>query len=1168
TLVQEDVRPKLDPRAHGYALSPAQLVRLREGLRQLAEGLTALHGAGKLHRDIKPSNVMVAKNGRVVVLDFGLVTEMYEEWLIKSTLEGVVCGTVAYMAPEQGAGLVPTPASDWYAVGVMLYEALTGRLPFEGRLFDILLDKQRLDPASPRTLVPSVPDDLDRLCVELLRRRPEERPTGREVLQRLTAPGSDVLTPMHAWTVPIVLPQFVGRERQLAMLEDAFRTAEKGSPVIVHVHGRSGIGKSSLVKHFLDELSAGERVVVLAGRCYEREIVPYKAFDSVIDALSRYLRKLPDSEVDELVGPDIRALARIFPVLSRVEAIGAAPQKSLGIPDPLELRRRAFAALRTLLGNIAATRRLVIYIDDLQWGDEDSAALLADLLRPPHPPPLFFVTCYRSEDRETSPFVRALRGAAGTGFAGIDTREVHVGPLELEDATRLARSILAEREQARVAEHRGWTPARALVHAEAIARESAGNPLFVYELASFADAASQVVTPREGTPMRPDAFLDQGSASSDIKLERALRARFAALPPGARRLLEIVVVAARPIELALANRAAGLAPDDRTAAGALKSARLVRQRTAGHVEQLETYHNRIGDAAVKDKTPDELRDVHLAIASVLERAADPDPEALVLHLAAAGEQRRAGEHAAAAAERAKEALAFDRAATLYQLCVQLAPPSDADEWRLRQRLGEALVNAGRGHEAAEVYLVAARTAPKGDALELRRRAAQQLLQTGHVDRGTETFKGVVAEVGLPWPESAQSAVRLLNVDRVKLTVRGLKFKEKRPDERSAEDLTAIDVCWSAVTGFAMVHGIRAAYYHTRGLLLAFRSGEPYRLARALAAEVCLVGGVDRRRDRTARVLEALEGLARVLDEPHARGLVELATGFTAFLRGQWLDAIVHAERSLAIHTEQCTGVAWELDTARIVLFSSLAYRGELGDLPDRVFAELRQAELRKNLYASTILRTSPNVSKMWLALDRVDDARQELALAMERWSHADFHVQHLHALLSETDFDLYDGQGLRAWSRISRRWDQVWGSQLLRLRLFRIEARFGRARSALAAAAEGHDVDKLIKVAAADADDIEGMGMSWAAPIAELVRAELAVLKKNVVEAEHLFARAAQGFDAAGMGLHRAVASFRRGQLLGGDEGRALVDASERWMRARGVRIPAKVVATFAPVGR
>ncbi|MCK6519762.1 protein kinase, partial [Myxococcota bacterium] len=124
TLVQEDVRPKLDPRAHGYALSPAQLVRLREGLRQLAEGLTALHGAGKLHRDIKPSNVMVAKNGRVVVLDFGLVTEMYEEWLIKSTLEGVVCGTVAYMAPEQGAGLVPTPASDWYAVGVMLYEAL------------------------------------------------------------------------------------------------------------------------------------------------------------------------------------------------------------------------------------------------------------------------------------------------------------------------------------------------------------------------------------------------------------------------------------------------------------------------------------------------------------------------------------------------------------------------------------------------------------------------------------------------------------------------------------------------------------------------------------------------------------------------------------------------------------------------------------------------------------------------------------------------------------------------------------------------------------------------------------------------------------------------------------------------------------------------------------
>ena len=141
--------------AEGSGLEPSTFdeARLRDVFRQVALGLSALHAAGKVHRDVKPSNVRVTPEGRVVLLDFGLVFEVDS----RHATEGNVVGTPAYMAPEQASLLSIGPEADWYAVGVMLYECLTGRRPFEGAATAVLMAKHYKDALPPSDFVAGVP---------------------------------------------------------------------------------------------------------------------------------------------------------------------------------------------------------------------------------------------------------------------------------------------------------------------------------------------------------------------------------------------------------------------------------------------------------------------------------------------------------------------------------------------------------------------------------------------------------------------------------------------------------------------------------------------------------------------------------------------------------------------------------------------------------------------------------------------------------------------------------------------------------------------------------------------------------------------------------------------------------------------------------------------------
>src|SRR5262249_28717991 len=159
------------------------------------------------------------------------------------------------------------------------------------------------------------------------------------------------------------------------------------------------------------------------------------------------------------------------------------------------------------------------------------------------------------------------------------------------------------------------------------------------------------------------------------------------------------------------------------------------------------------------------------------------------------------DHTTRAAEQAAEALAFDRAARLNQLALDLKPDGGAiGRAVLATRLGDALANGGRGAQAARAYLDAASLRTGAEALDLRLRAAEQLLRSGHVDRALATFKTVLAAIGMEVPSTQKSALASLMFRRAQARLRGLSFKERDLDQIASEDLTRVDACWAVGTG--------------------------------------------------------------------------------------------------------------------------------------------------------------------------------------------------------------------------------------------------------------------------------------------------------------------------------------------------------------------------------
>ncbi len=1089
--------------------------RIRDPFFQPARGVKAMQNAGKLHRGIKPPNIGVTDERRVVLLDFGLAMDLLRD-RERPHPNASIEGTPDYMSPEQAADKILTPASDWYGVGIVLFEALTGILPFScDSPLEVLKRKNTESAPKPSAFLDGIPEDIDTLCAKLLERDPAKRPSGSEILSRLGG-SREVRVESRA------RHDFVGRHSQRLQLQLALEEVHRTQrPGVVFVSGRPGMGKSSLIQDFTSSvMSSDPKTLVIAGRCYESESVPFKALDSAIDSLTRQIRRMPRGEMQQLLPNGTEAIARLFPVF---RTINVRNEPSEQPRDPQEIRRRSVLSFTDLIQRLTRTRSFVIVIDDVHWGDIDSAQLLGEILRQTNAPPMLLVLSFREESRRNR-FVETLNRNIR------NKREIVVDALSSNEARMFAAQAL------------GTSMTDPVV--QRIVEEAGGSPLFIEELVSHVACGGE-----EG--------------AGGVRLEDVILARVHALPSDARALAETIAIAGHPVTDEVAKTVAGIDNTMLSARGVLATRQMIRIYRTPDGELYETYHDRIREAITESLPEERLREIHLRLAQTLAAAMGGETETIATHFLEGGDRERAFEYFRDAAAESVAALAFDRAVTLYRTAMELSPVENDGRQELRVRYAEALASSGRGAEAGHAYVRAASTAKPCAVMDLKRNAAEQFLRSGHIDEGIEQISAVLAECGMSLARIPRREYLSFILRREIRRARGTHFKPGRAEGISPWPLRRVDVWWSVATGLALVDTFRGADYQSRQMLLALKAGEPYHVARAMAMEAGYSSADGwRARERTAVLLERARVLASETGHPHAIGLVEMVDGIAAVLEGRWLDGLDRCGLAAATLRERCTNVTWERFNADIYALIALMWLGRFGELAVRIPAVMDEASDRGDLYAETYIRSA----LQWplrLVEDKPDEARSDEERAMAVWSHAGYHINHYHDLLAGSEILLYRGDAIGAWQRLDARWKDLKKSMLLSVQIVRIESAFLKARCAMAAANATRD-QHLHQIARQETSRLSSERGPWGPALGSLLLAAMAINEGDASEAQKL-EKAEQLLNAVDMKLHAMIARRQRGVLVG-DSG--MVFSATTAMQNEGVKNPDRYSRHWLPISR
>jgi hypothetical protein len=1109
----------------------------------LARGLATVHAFGKCHRDIKPTNVLVDSSGRVVLLDFGLAGAVDRAaWL--DTSRGSILGTLPYLAPEQYMNPRPLAASDWYSVGLLLYETLVGRLPFDGNpLAEAMAKKKR--PRPPSELVPAIPDAVDKLVLALLEPDPALRPSTEWMLSLLEA-QSDAPEHPISW-VPRVDTRrdFVARDAELATLRGSYQRTLDGEFVAVEVLGPSGVGKSALVRQFRQYLadlgrSYAAPPLVLEARCHPHESIPYKAVDAIVDDLARYWVGLDEQAAARLCPEEgLDALAMLFPELLRVPAVASQAWGPPANGDPRTLRQIGFQTFRTVLARLCEQRPVVLWVDDVQWADADSVALLESVFDAKRPPPLLLLLSRRPDDETVH---QALHRPLSLEALGGVTLRIDLRPLPVEHALELARAIT---------DRAGGVPPETV---QAIVDEAGGLPYLLSELAYFAT---------------------EGRAADDVRPTTAtarsvMRERLRALSPEDLVLVELAALCGQPLPSAVLLGAGR--SRDRSRIRDLCVLRLLRWTGAGESESLQIYHDHLREFVIAGLEHDVRRRHHLALALAMEDSNVGDAQQLMAHSLAAGDTGRTRRHAVAAARQAEATLAFAQAVRLYKIALEHTAPGESRA-ELHVSLAEALSNAGTSSAAAPEFERALATLQSEDPVAterrafLRRRAGEQYLRAGHFDDGLRIMESVLAERRVRLPSTGRSALALSVARRARLYLGGFDVQPRDPDAVPAHVRSRLDDLWAATTALSMMDPVRADGVGLLHFIEAREARDEPHIARSLgyeAAFASLIGGPFFRK-KARELLARNERALHAKSSPYERHFYLLGAGSSAFFQSEWRKAAALCDEATRGFRAECRGAEYEAAVATVYSLQALGQAGAVKELVARIPDAIREADARGDVFAGNNYRGGFYALGR-LAAGAIDDVQRDLEKIIETWKPGLYQMHAYHRVFAGVAADLYAGNAASAVVRIEGDWAALRAGLYLTMELPAAELRWTRARAALALAcdARARERARLLNQVRRIARTIERASVPAARPHAELLRAGVAAVEGRPATTA-LLRRALAGYSRAGMAIHREVVRWNLGRLLGGAEGRAHRARAEEWMESEGATDMPRLTQAVAP---
>ena len=896
--------------AHALAKQPGRLLPFPEVLRIAASVTRALdhaHRAGIVHRDLKPENIMLTSSGDVKLSDFGLATRI----TVSGEEAGIIVGSVAYLSPEAALGRAPTPRSDLYSLGAVLYEMAVGRPPFTGDDVEVLYSHIRNPVPPPSSLNLEIPRALESLILRLMAKDPDARPaTVADVLVEIDglreSPAERPPTTPRSGASPSVALLLVGRHKEMTRLRDSLGHLKNGRGGVLMVVGEAGIGKTRIATE-LTKLAADEGVTVLSGHASEAQGAPSLA--PWMEAFRGFVSRLPPQLLFKLVGTDASVLTRVIPDLpARLGPALPTP------PVPQELERfQLFDAVTRFLENAAREAPLLVFLDDLQWADEASLQLLEYSCRNTASERILFLGTYRPEDVPRGGLLeRILYDLRRTRRL----EEVGLRRLPEEDVRALvANATGADRVDPKLT--------------KLLFDRAGGNPFFTEEIvASLQEEACVAV--EGGT-----ASWRGGAVRLPRTVRHVVQRRFARLSKPTQDLLLRAAILGREIR---PEALAGMSGLDRGAMvdlveEALGSG-LLREESDGTGARLVFADPQVLDCLYQEISQIRRQQYHERAAEVLGSIPGTTAEELAHHCSMSGLSEAARRYLEAAGDDAAGLGFYERGAERYERALEYWPRKEGDpRRRLLLKLGDAYFNAGKWLWAQESFLEARRLVERPeDDVAISIRLGPTLWYLGDVKGARGQLDEALRTLGSQETDDAATALNWLATIRLdegdpdgsaQAAEKALEIAKRRGN-RTELEFSLNNLGWTeAVRGRWEI----SAVYILQELDLHATGGATYDHANALDdASVHYTLFIPDFPKALQYAEKAIEIAQRIGNRP-AEVRWRLHRGWTLRDMGRWQEAEREAEAILSLAEEESydTIIPW----IRLLRGQLVGFRGDL-----------------------------------------------------------------------------------------------------------------------------------------------------------------------------------------------------------------------------------------------